>query len=315
MARPVCISSPLAPRHSGRALDYSPMRLLLAITLLVAASAAANPFAGIPTYMASERLEVSVSTADAKFVGHFLFRRAVAVASEQNSRVVFKIPIWFPEENPKDKSVAAFWEAFAKNTSHVIPTGRVTWARPEVVADWRRTLKRSIDLKVMVGEREIPVTVFDIFTADTMRVGIPKAWREPGFCCVMFGFGIEPSLLRNEAQVTISYRQPLLRLNGQARSVYVPIFDNLPKGVSTADTNHYSITLMADKDCVLSVQNGEERSIVRAGRSVALEPSHHRAIRVAVEPWSNPQGRANGRQPFSSETNRTSAAAASRRSP
>jgi hypothetical protein len=104
-------------------------------------------------------------------------------------------------------------------------------------------------------------------------------------------------------------------LNGQARSVYVPIFNNLPKGVSTADTNHYSITLMADKDCVLSVQNGEERSIVQAGRSVALEPGHHRAIRVAVESRSNPQGRANGRQPFSSETNRTSAAAASRRSP
>jgi uncharacterized protein YceK len=33
----------------------------------------------------------------------------------------------------------------------------------------------------------------------------------------------------------------------------------------------------------------------------------------ALQP--NPQGRANGKQPFSSETNRTSAAAASRRSP
>ena len=33
------------------------------------------------------------------------------------------------------------------------------------------------------------------------------------------------------------------------------------------------------------------------------------------EPLPNPQGRANGRQPFSSETNQTSGAAASRRSP
>ena len=291
------------------------MRLLLATILLVAASAAANPFGAIPTYMASERLGVSVSTADAKFVGHFLFRRAVAVASEQNSRVVFKIPIWFPEENPKDKSVAAFWEAFERNTSHVIPTDRVTWARPEVVADWRRVLKRSIDLKVVVGEREIPVTVFDIFTADTPRVGIPKAWREPGFCCVMFGFGIEPSLLRNEAQVTISYRQPLLRGNGQARSVYVPIFENLPKGVSTADTNHYSITVTADKDCVLNVQNGEERSTVPAGRSVTLQPGHHRAIRVAVEPRSYPQVGAKGGQAVLPRTNPATAAAAPRRSP
>ena len=34
-----------------------------------------------------------------------------------------------------------------------------------------------------------------------------------------------------------------------------------------------------------------------------------------ARPWPNPQGGANGRQPFISDTNRTPAAAASRRSP
>jgi hypothetical protein len=38
-------------------------------------------------------------------------------------------------------------------------------------------------------------------------------------------------------------------------------------------------------------------------------------LRAVMEAAPNPQGGANGRQPFSSETNRTSAAAASRRSP
>src|SRR5438094_364385 len=45
MARPVCISTPLAPRHSGRALERKPMStltILLLLTLTEAAFAQSN---------------------------------------------------------------------------------------------------------------------------------------------------------------------------------------------------------------------------------------------------------------------------------
>ncbi|MDB6108310.1 MAG: hypothetical protein JWR69_60, partial [Pedosphaera sp.] len=224
------------------------MRLLLAMSLLIAASAAGNPFAAIPTYMASEQLSVSIAKSEARFVGDFVFRRAVIVRTEQDSRVVFQIPIWFPEQNPDDKSVAAFWETFQKDTSHVVPTERVRWLRPEVAAEMRKTLKRAIDLKVVVGKQEVPVTQFSIFTANTKRVGIPQAWKESGFCCVIFSFGVEPSLIRDATRVTISYRQPYLRKDSEARLFYVPIFENLPRDISTADTNHYAITFTTAQD-------------------------------------------------------------------
>ena len=49
-----------------------------------------------------------------------------------------------------------------------------------------------------------------------------------------------------------------------------------------------------------------------AGTVIRLRPDTNRLFRIFLP---NEQSRANGRQPFSSETNRTSAAAASRRSP
>ena len=49
-----------------------------------------------------------------------------------------------------------------------------------------------------------------------------------------------------------------------------------------------------------------------AGTAIRLRPDTNRLFRIFLP---NEQSRANGRQPFSSETNRTSAAAASRRSP
>ena len=272
----------LPPVAHARRCPLTHMRLLLVTALLISAPAVANPFAAIPTYMDSERLSVSISRADARFVGDFVFRRSVVVQTEQDARLVFQVPVWFPEQNPEDKSVAKFWEAFGKDASHVIPTEKVIWMRPEVAADLRKVLKRAIDLKVVVGKQEVPVQVFDVFSASTQRVGVPEAWKEPGFCCVMFGFGLEPGMIREATPVTISYRQPFLRKDGQSRFFYVPIFQNLPKNVSTTDTNRYSITLTAGTDSSLATISGGEEFRVQPGQSITVRPVHYQAIRVTV---------------------------------
>jgi len=263
------------------------MRPLIAMSLLVAVSAAANPFAAIPTYMASEHLSVDIAKSEARLTGDFVFRRSVVVLSEQDSRVVFQIPIWFPDQNAEDKTVAEFWATFQRDTSYVIPTEKVTWMRPKVAADMRQLLKRAIDLKVVVGKKEVPVTEFVVFSAGTQRAGIPLTQKEPGFCCVVFSFSLEPSLMRGATQVAISYRQAYSRAAGEAYLFYVPIFENLPKEVSTTDTNLYSITFNTTEDCSAVVVAGESRLAARTGQSVTLAPRHLQAIRVRMTTRSN----------------------------
>jgi hypothetical protein len=53
----------------------------------------------------------------------------------------------------------------------------------------------------------------------------------------------------------------------------------------------------------------------KKGETFEFRIPRKKAMALTPHGLANPQGRANGRQPFNSETNRTSAAAASRRSP
>jgi hypothetical protein len=168
--------------------------------------------------------------------------------------------------------------------------------RPEVAAEMRKILKRAIDLRVVVGKQEVPVTQFSIFPVNTKRVGIPQAWKESGYSCVMFGFNLEPRLIRDASHVTISYRQPYLRKDGEARLVYIPIFENLPKDISTTDTNHYSITFATEKDCSAVVTTCEQQLTAQPGQSVTVAPKHYQTIRVTTKTRPN-KGAAVNRRP------------------
>jgi hypothetical protein len=258
------------------------MQMLCVSVLLLCLTTNANPYAAIPLYMESEHLGVMVTPTDARFTGSFTFHRAVTVASEQDTRAVFEIPIWFPEHNQKDKSVAAFWTVFAKDGSSTIPAKKVIWIKPEDIATMRNVLMKAIDLKVSVSGHEVPVTDFVAYSTNTIWRNFPQEMKEPGFCCLVFAFAVEPALIRNDAHLAITYRQPLSLEDNQSRLFYVPVFENLPKEISTADTNRYAIVLTAGKGCLLTVTNGSESSVVQAGQSKTLSPLHRQAIRAVV---------------------------------
>ena len=147
-------------------------------------------------------------------------------------------------------------------------------------------------------------------------VWAPPEWRqEPGFCCLTFDFYFQDDSALVQNPLTISWEQPLLQAKGEREFYYVPVFEGLPKGMPTTDKGRYSVAITADSCCSLTVTSAGEKATIEPGRSEVFSPRHHQAIRVMVTTRANPQGGANGRQPFRSETNRTSAAAASRRSP
>ena len=188
---------------------------------------------------------------------------------------MLEIPIWFPESHPTDSAVAGFWKAFPKD--------EVT----EVTAETRAAFEHAVGLRVALGGQSLPVAQFSTLTTTSSRWGgVSREWQqEAGFCCLIFRFYFKDDSVLTQKPLTISYRQPLVQANGVSRFFYLPIFQNLPKGASTADTNRYSITLVAQPDCSLIVNSGGQECEVKAGHSITLSPRHHQAIRAVATRW------------------------------
>ena len=305
------------------------MRALFLIPLLAAATASANPKAKpidlsqavISAYLNSEHVLVSMSATHAVFSGSFTF------ATDQGWRwgCFVNFYIWFPEDSAGDPAVDAFWKALGRDD--LLATNAVQW----------ETLERAVGLSIRLGERELrPGHGIEGVSVSHYRATVlltprdeqvramfrrqhpmavePDRLDEPGFCLLTVQFVDNGSVISNRTPFTLSYRQPLAQCAGGARFFYMPVFDGLPGSISTADTNRYSITFVA-QGCSLAITNGTQTGAVDSGGSATFAPQRHEPFRATITAGPNPQGGANGSQPTRAETNRTSAEAASRRLP
>jgi hypothetical protein len=190
---------------------------------------------------------------------------------------MLEIPIWFPEADPEDPAVTAFWKAFPKD--------EVTQVTPQM----RTTFEQAIALRVGLGNKSLRVEQFSTLTSTNSRQRwAPREWqREAGFCCLVFRFYFKDDSALTKKPLTISYRQPLIHADRGGRFFYLPVFQNLPKGASTADTNRYAITIAAHPGCSLVVTSGDQKFAVEAGHSIALSPRHYQPIRALAKTRSN----------------------------
>ena len=268
------------------------MRAAIFIAFMFCATARANPVAlALPAadriYMSSEHLTASISSDVAELKGTFTFQYRQDVWSPgKKSFVMLEIPIWFPDSDPKDPTVAGFWKAF--------PRDQVT----EVTPQTRAAFERAVGLRVSLGGESLPVEQFSTLTSTNSRQRwAPREWhQEAGFCCLVFRFYFQDDSVLTQKPLSISYRQPLVHTDGAARFFYLPVFQNQPKIVSTADTNLYSITIAAQPGSSLTVSTGEKKSRVEAGQSITISPRHHQPIRATVATRPNKIGAANSRR-------------------
>jgi hypothetical protein len=249
------------------------MRIATFIAFLFCATARANPLpvafpAEVLVYMSSERLTASISPDEAELKGTFTFSNQLAVA--QAASIILEIPIWFPEIDPKDSSVADFWKSFRKD--------ELTSVTPQI----KVALEKSVGLHVSLGGEPLAAYRLTALTSTNSRQRwAPREWQqETGFCCLVFEFYFDHAAALTQKPLTISYRQPLLQVKGAGEFFYLPVLQNLPKSLSTTDTNRYTITIIAEPRCSLVVSNGGQKTLVEAGHSITLSPRHHQAIRA-----------------------------------
>jgi hypothetical protein len=243
------------------------MRIITFVTFLMCAVARGNPVVfAVPAsdrvYMSSEHLTAIISPVDAQLKGNFMFHyRADVPAPGQKSAVVLEIPIWFPEERLKDPSVAEFWKSFPRDGD------------TEVIPQKRTDFEKAIELHASLDGRPLRLIRLDLLLTNSVIMTVPWEWhQEPGFCCLVFSFDLNDDSALTQKPLTISYKQPLLQVNGVGNFYYLPDFKNLPKGTKTTDTNMFSITIQATPNCTLTVINGNQKSEVEAGHAITVGP-------------------------------------------
>lgn len=303
---------------------------LLAVSTALANSRVANRGPGGPAllraYPNSEHLLVSISAAEAVFSGSFTF--VTAHAWRGDFRLFVGLYIWLPEDSAGDPAVEAFWKALGRND--LMTTNGVHL----------QALQRAVGLTVRVGDRELkPGKGLDSFFLKHYRPSVPlvpnpdqerveatfrrryptygkpepEEMEEPGFCLVGVTFVESGTVITNQT-LTVNYRQPLARCAEGGRFFYMPVFTGVPKDFSTTDTNRYSISFAA-RGCSLTITNGTQAATVSSGQSMTFGLQRHQPFRARATVGPSPQGGANGGQPSGSDTDGTSATAASRRSP
>jgi hypothetical protein len=256
---------------------------LCVFALLIKGSVWANPIVPPPPlggYIESEKLVVTISSTDATFAASFTFRGDEDTSKRRSNghqAVGIDLPIWFPERSEGDASVEAFWKTFAKGRTYDLSTNAVA----------RKLFHDTIALVILtVGADTDPAP--DLFkslvvTSPDSSRQYRVSFQEPGFCCLVLPFSVSPDVIWT-TPVNISYRQPLAISNGEGRLFYLPVFKNLPKGISTSDTNRYAITIEATPDCSLTVSSGSRNTTVQSGQSVTLFPKHLQPIRAVSKP-------------------------------
>jgi hypothetical protein len=275
--------------------------------LLAGITARANPVAATPVdelvniYMASETLRVTISPTDAVFNASFIFKPDHK--PPENVPVVVRLPIWFPQNSTEDFSVAEFWATFGKENEDGVSTARE-----------KRVFDRAIGLNISAGNRQVMAGHPDFFIATPTNWGpdnvtaplelrdppffedVPRAeLQSPGYVILVMVVWSDSDTVLNGKPVTMTYRQPVVRSRGEGHFFYLPIFENLPRDISTADTNHYSITMAAAPGCSLAITAGNKKVMVASSQSVTLGADRDRPIRAVVDcPGYSPKSPADG---------------------
>jgi hypothetical protein len=237
---------------------------MICASLLLCHLANGNPHFIGDVYISSEHLAIKVSPEQAEFAGTFTFHIAESEGASQEllRRVYARIflPIWLHQAPDQKYSVLA------------------SGPRPQDASPGTTELAKTLGLKVMVGTQNQEHVRF----WEGLPLFVGEANPDPELRIVSFEFFFPPGIFTNDAPVTISYRQPCLRSNGHGNFFYMPIFESLPAHISTADTNRYAITIMAEKGCSSAVTNGGDVFTLRAGQSIVCSPKASQPIRGRV---------------------------------
>ena len=233
-------------------------------------------------YIASEKLDITLSATDALIQGTFTFKSA---AQWNFNRMPFDsaevdLPIWLPDPKHAEGIVKTFWQRMGIKVATVITPKNQT------------VFDRAIGLQWRSGASALPVTNYSTIFPNRSFKRLPEYrqhdWGflhdslDPRFSCLMFTLDGYTNLFDGTTVLTVAYHQPLLESNGVAQFYYLPILANLPTEVKTTPANGYVINLKIQTNCQATVLVHGTNYTLLPGQTLPVKPAHLEAIRAAV---------------------------------
>ncbi|MEI8289281.1 MAG: hypothetical protein WCH99_07395 [Verrucomicrobiota bacterium] len=247
-----------------------------------------------PFYIASEKLVVTLTPESAVVAGTFTFKSKAAETNPPDFPNYIWLPVWLPEPDQADAATKRFWETFGTNLFN-----RVTAAR-------QSTMDGILGLKATLGGKPIETMDFlglyhginldRLLNKNIIPLGKDRKGTlqllinhlDPEFCCLVFPIVSDQELTQRSLPLAVQYRQPLVVGGKEQKFYYVPIFKDLPKDLSTLDTNTFSITLTVATNCQAQVTANGNHYDLRPGQSLTISPKNLSAIRATVTADSVP---------------------------
>ncbi len=269
------------------------MSALRIITLVIglSVSAEANPLAFMArtrAYLSSEHLSVTISGKEAQIRSTFTFRFEPDRLDyiKEMGGVEIELPIWIPDNDAGNGGIAEFWKTFG--TFFLNGLGEKN--RPQF--DDTVSLSATLGSQGLAAQRLMSYSSHldpRVLTTYASQMKKPEflTFKLEGGACVIATLTCQAAALRGDAPLTVSYRQPLITTSRGLRFVYLPSFYSLPPGVSTADTNRFSITMSAGAGCALQVTNGDQQYALAPEHRIVLSPRHLQPIRATLRAGSN----------------------------
>ena len=223
----------------------------------------------------SESGNILISPNHAEVMIRFKFSTAKdAEYHSDKSGVYLQIPIWVPSD-PNLAPMKEFWHHFPIHRLHHLN---------ETNAD---VMKKTLAFQLKVSGKNIPIDNFATFTYHADKFRMPMSWREKGFNCILFNFGIPPENIVRGQNVDIKYNVPLAIHNGKKQFLYIPFFYYLPKNYTLEHKDDYSLTFLGSQNAVLSPQGDYVFKGKVKPNGFSILPEHEKKIIVNITSEKN----------------------------
>lgn len=222
-------------------------------------------------YLASEDLAIAVDDDRATIVGHFTLRSAPhSSLHSPSSPIHFSVPVWVPAPASKTSGDLGRFQSLLSTTNrYVLAEG----------AD-KRLADAVTGLSVRLDGEPLNWTTFS-WREERGSVEANDALSVPLYR-VEFNYGIPPDRLADGGNLSLAYRQPLVRDGEDRWLYYVPYLPNLPSGEGSGNIEDYRIRVMTSKPARLEARSPLRHLADRTSNELVILPQDRKPILVQV---------------------------------
>jgi hypothetical protein len=229
----------------------------------------ANSYIGThKTYTVSENLFIDLNKDEAIVSGQFIFRSATHADRHHSSEpALLTVPVWIPIPAHLTQDVSRL---------------------KDLAYRYHRNLAEKIDLKVSINEKAITYTDFSASVyRDSAEEDENKKDIRNNVYAAEFTASFNSAVLTNDVRVSLSYKQPLIKSDGETLLFYVPFLLNMKERYLEENSDNYRITVRCSDGYEIHMKSDVTFPVPPTTKEIVIMPQHRKQILVELKKKAN----------------------------